>query len=111
MATTKKHSTGNQVQGNTIGKERAREEIDGSRRNMVREQNIAHLQAANETAIDEAVFEAPLEALEILENSRIKAAAAELARRTRAEQALPPKIKDPAVISRVVALLQPLIEE
>jgi hypothetical protein len=43
--------------------------------------------------------------------SELKETATRLVRKARAEQGLPPKIEDPGAIARVVALIQPEIED
>ncbi len=45
------------------------------------------------------------------EGTALRLAAAELVRHSRTRQGLPARIEDPSVISRIVALLQPMIDD
>ncbi len=114
MATAKRDLTNPPVQGDTLGMDEARNLLDKSERGVtafLREHNISYLKVGSEVFISQAEFEAALGIVTRAGDSGIREAARELVTRARAEQGLPPKIKDPAVISRVVALLQPVVED
>ncbi|MCA1853422.1 MAG: hypothetical protein LC647_13790 [Beggiatoa sp.] len=78
---------------------------------FLREYSISYQKIGSEVAISQAEFEAALELVKGAGDIGIREAARELVARARAEQGLPPKIKDPTVIGRVVALLQPVVED
>jgi hypothetical protein len=116
MATAKRNLTNPPVQGPlvpTLGMDEARNLLGKSQRGVIdflRAHNVSNLKVGSEVAISKAEFEAALEIVNGAGRS-IREAARELVARARAEQGLPPKINDPAVIGRVVALLQPVVDE
>lgn len=114
MATAKRNLTNPPVQGHTLDMEEARSVLGTSERGVarfMREHKISYLKVGSEIAINKAEFEAALEILHGADDTGIREAARQLVERARAEQGLPPKINDPAVIGRVVALLQPVVED
>jgi len=114
MATAKRDRTNPPVQGHTIAMDVARTKLGESERGVtrfLREHQISYLKVGSEFAISEAEFGAALEGVHGPVDNGITEAARELVERARSEQGLPPKIKDPAVIGRVVALLQPVVED
>jgi hypothetical protein len=114
MAQAKRDLTNRQVQGHTIAMDAARTRLGQSERGVtrfLREHHISYLKVGTEFAISEAEFEAALEVVQGPVDNGIRQAARELVERARSEQGLPPKIKDPGVIGRVVALLQPVVED
>lgn len=81
MATAKRELTDTRVQGRPDNRDRL---------------------AGVETTAERAV---------VSDDGDLRASVREMVRRAREEQGLPPKITDPAVISRIVALLQPDVDE
>ena len=114
MATAKRNLTNPPVQGHTLAMDEACNLLGKSERGVtkfLREHNISHLKVGSEVAISQTEFLAALEVVNGGGDTSIRQAARELVARARAEQGLPPKINDPAVIGRVVALLQPVVDD
>ena len=115
MATAKRDLSNPRVQGPlTITLEQAWERLGCTRREVSRflsEHHVSYVKVGDELAIDAGEFEAALGLRSVATESDLAVAAKDLVHRARAEQGLPPKIADPSVIARVVALLQPVIDD
>jgi hypothetical protein len=115
MATAKKDLTGNRVQGRPlIDLDEAWERLGSTRRDVSRfltENSVSYLKVGDELAIDAVEFEAALRLRSVAFESDIASAARDLVRRARSAQGIPPKITEPSIISRIVALLQPDIDD
>ena len=113
MATAKRDLSNPQVQGPlTITLEDAWKRLGCTRREVGRfltEHRVSYVKVGDEFAIDAGEFETALRLRSVAAKSDLASAARDLVRQARAAQGFPPKIADPSVIARVVALLQPVV--
>jgi len=116
MTTAKRDLTDPTVQGPrpTITLKEVWERLGCTRREVGRfltEYQISYLKVGDELAIDATEFEAALEVSGAAVESELAAAARDLVRRARTAQGLPAKVTDPGTIARIVALLQPVVDD
>lgn len=113
MATAKRDLTDTQVQGPPLNQRDARlaDTTRGDATEPLRDRNISHNESDLHVGLNQAEIEAAPSRDRGSANGKMAKAAQELVRRTRAEQGLPPRIEDPTVIARIIALLQPVIDD
>lgn len=112
MATAKRDLTDTQVQGPPLNQRDARlDTTRGDATESLRDRNISHNESDLHVSLNQAEIEAAPSRDRGSANGKMAKAAQELVRRTRAEQGLPPRIEDPTVIARIIALLQPVIDD